>query len=243
MDNWLKWAIPLAAGAGILATGGAAAPLLGTVGAEGAAAAGAAGAGVGDVALAGYGTGLAEGAGGGLLATAPESTSALLASAPEASSAMTYATPSIFSSAETVGADAAATTAPAGYTDGMASLDKIAAQQAAESGYVGGSDTALNGIAASQPGYTANGAGLDKIAAQQGWRGYAGDIGRAGKGYATFEAAFGGQAGQQRPPPQARPVFTGQAPQISQQQQRQPNQFAQQLLNDRLRQRPRGMLG
>ena len=66
MDDWLKWAIPIAAGAGLLATGGAAAPALAPLlGAE-AAVGGAAAAGAGATAAGTAGAGLGTTAVGGL---------------------------------------------------------------------------------------------------------------------------------------------------------------------------------
>ena len=75
--------------------------------------------------------------------------------------------------------------------------------------------------------------------AASGWQTALGRVNKAGQAYGKVNDAMGGQQ-QAAPPPQARPVFQGEAPQIApQQQQRGGNQFAQMLLE----QRRRGMLG
>lgn len=191
MDNWLKWAIPLAAGAGLLATGGAATPLLGMMGgAEGAAAGGAAAeAATGATAIGGLG-GL-----GGVSATAEGA--ALAGAAPEAAGALSYVTPSILSGA------------PLPTTELLGEM------------------------------YGGATAGPAVPSAFQTAMGYAG---KAGKAYSAGNAAM--SAGQPPPmqAPAPHPIFQGEAPRISQQQE-QPhhsgNQFAQMLLE----QRRRGMLG
>lgn len=72
------------------------------------------------------------------------------------------------------------------------------------------------------------------------WQTALGQAGKAGKAYSAVNAGMGAGQPQQMPPPQARPVFEGQAAPIAQQQpERNSHQFAQMLLE----QRKRGMLG
>jgi hypothetical protein len=84
---------------------------------------------------------------------------------------------------------------------------------------------------------------LNNIAQDQQWKAYAGKLGKAASTYQGASGVLGGQQQGVRAPPQGRPIFQGgqQQPIAQQQQAPQENQFAQYLLEQRLRQR--GMLG
>lgn len=93
------------------------------------------------------------------------------------------------------------------------------------------------------PGAYSDVAGEQYAAAHpsSGLMGYGKQAGKAASTYSAVNGAMGGNQ-PQRPPPQGRPVFQGEAPPIAQQQvQPQENQFARMLQEQRMR--ARGMLG
>jgi hypothetical protein len=135
--------------------------------------------------------------------------------------AMAFTTPSIFATGETggmLGAGEAGTT-------GAGILGDGAVAEGAQAGAY--SDVAGEQYAMAHP--------------PADWMGYGKNAGKAASTYSAVNGAMGGNQ-PQRPPPQGRPVFQGEAPPIAQQQmQPQQNQYALALLEQQ--KRARGMLG
>lgn len=233
---------------------GAAAGAAGAAAAEGAAAAGTAAAGAGVGASAAGVAGAAEAGAGatsglGLLATPATgaSTGGLLAT-PEATGAMAYTTPTIFPEAVAQGAMPSAYGDLAGeqlaMANGGATPNSLASGMDAAGQYHGLTGE-LSGAAQTGPVLGEPAVGPSMWDQAKGYMDkaepYMNRIGKAASAYQTVNGAGGGQQPQHQAP-QGRPIFQGQAPQISQPMQQAPdNFFVQGLLAKR--QRNRGLLG